>query len=140
MKHLRNFLTIFALIFIAATLTSGFSLKIPGIGNTDQNEVFLENIPRISRAVHLIQNQYYDPVRIQPRKMIEEGFNALAQEVPEALPTFTAQTLIFQLGAQKINIALPTLNELDDVLGPISQAFEFISKNYSGKWFHDWIT
>lgn len=105
----------------------------PDSGNQEQQQINLENIKRISRSCYLIQHEYYDPERIQPMKMLQEAFYELAKEVPEVLPKFSNDNLEFFLGAQKIDIPLQNIHRLYDTLYPLSQAFDFLQKNYQGK-------
>lgn len=94
--------------------------------------IHYENIPRISKTVHLIKTQYYDPRRIKAMDMLKEGFYELAKAIPEVLPRFRAGHLEFYLGPQKIDVPLTEIKELDDIFPAVSQAFEFLAKNYKG--------
>jgi len=93
----------------------------------------LDNIKRINRSISLIQHEYYDPNRIKPKEMLKEGFYELAKEIPEVLPKFSNNKLEFFLGPKKIVINIGHVNQLKDVLVPISKAFDFLKANYKGK-------
>src|SRR3989344_4636225 len=51
------------------------------IGNPSENGN-LDRIKKITRAVYLIQQNYYDPRRINPEKMLREGLYALSKKIP----------------------------------------------------------
>lgn len=95
-------------------------------------ELNLDNIKRISRASYLIQHEYYDPARIKPREMLEEGFYELAKEVPEILPRFEGNTLHFQIASKKVDISLAGVNQFYDILFPIGQVFDLLKTEYRG--------
>ncbi|MCP5464224.1 MAG: PDZ domain-containing protein [Deltaproteobacteria bacterium] len=118
-------------VFAFFLLTGFIQFKSPEVGHG--KPLNLQNIKRISRSAYLIQHEYYDPVRIQPRKMLEEGFYELAKEVPEILPKFHENHLEFYLGAKKTLIPLDGIKNFYDVLYPISLAFDFIHDNYDGE-------
>lgn len=110
-----------------------FQLAFLNFGESRPKELNLENIKRISRSCYLIQHEYYDKSRISPRKMMEEGFYELAKEVPEVLPKFTNNTLYFQLADKQVQVDLSGVKQFYDILYPVSQAFDFLSKNYKGE-------
>lgn len=121
------------LLFVSFALSQLSFINLNSNGADGSGQINLENIKRISRSCYLIQHEYYDPTRIQPQKMLEEGFYELAKEVPEILPRFLNNQLEFHLGTQKTSISLSNINRLYDILYPTSQAFDFIHKNYKGK-------
>lgn len=119
-------------------ICSFFQQGFLDFGSKKPKELSLDNIKRISRSCYLIQHEYYDKSRIEPHKMMEEGFFELAKEIPEILPKFTDNTLYFQLGAKQIQIDLDVVKEFYDILYPVSQAFDFLAANYRGdKKFED---
>ncbi|MBF0105113.1 MAG: PDZ domain-containing protein [Deltaproteobacteria bacterium] len=119
------------LIFVAF-LETGF-FEVGGASQDQSKTLNLENIKRITRSTYLIQHEYYDPARIKPIEMLKEGFYELAKEIPEALPVFNGSTLQFQLGAQKVDIPLGSIKQLYDIFPVVSEAFNFLKKNYRGK-------
>lgn len=125
---MKKTLRIFLIILLSASQTAFFDFAV-----TAPKELNLDNIKRISRACYLIQHEYYDPARIKPRTMMEEGFYELAKEVPEILPKFSGNTLTFQLSAKQVTINLASINQFYDILFPVSQAFDMIAENYRGE-------
>lgn len=97
----------------------------------------LNNIKRISRSIYLIQHEYYDPARIKPIKMLQEGFYELAKEVPEILPRFSGNQMELFYGVDKITIDLSQIEKLYDVLVPVSEAFSFLKKHVTDKEKYD---
>lgn len=91
------------------------------------------DIKRIAQSVMIIQRDYYDPARIDPRKMMMEGFFELAKEVPEVLPRFPDKELIFQLGSKQLTLPLGPMAKLADILPVTAQAFAFLRENYKGE-------
>lgn len=126
-------------ILTAIVLLSVFQLGFFNLGGgTKMRDLNLKNVQRISRSCYLIQHEYYDKARLQPRKMLEEGFFELAKEVPEVLPKFTENTLYFQLGTQLKQVDLSYVKQFYDILYPVSEAFDFLQENYKGaKKFED---
>lgn len=120
------------LFVILAGLHSSFFNFSSATNNQPASSVNLENIKRISRSCYLIQHEYYDPQRIHPMKMLQEGFYGLAKEVPEILPLFIGNHFILKLGAQQSEISLVGIESFYDILSPIAKAFEFIGANYRG--------
>lgn len=120
------------LLVILAGLNASFFNFSSATNNQPTSTVNLETIKRISRSCYLIQHEYLDPQRINPLKMLQEGFYGLAKEVPEILPLFAGNHLIFKLGARQIEIPLTGIGSFYDILLPISKAFEFIRVNYQG--------
>lgn len=92
-----------------------------------------QNIKTVRRAAYLVVQNYYDQSRIKPRAMLEKGLFALAQQVPEALPVFAADSLKFRLGADVITVPLKAMNHLYDIISPTAQVFAFIENNYKGE-------
>ncbi|MFH1355662.1 MAG: MXAN_5808 family serine peptidase [bacterium] len=93
----------------------------------------VQNITRISRSAVLIQHEYYDPARIKPVAMLTEGLYELAKEVPELLPHVKNDTLTIQLGAKKLSLTLDKMDNVLEILFPVSQIFEFLRENYHGE-------
>jgi carboxyl-terminal processing protease len=92
----------------------------------------MKRVSRISRAVYLIQQEYYDKERVKPREMFEEGVFELAKLVPEVVPHFQNDELHFQVGPMSSTLPLSDIKSLYDVLNPISDIFAFIDLNYQG--------
>lgn len=90
-------------------------------------------IRRIAQASAIIQRDYYDPARIDAKKMLMDGFYELAKEVPEVLPKFTDDALVFQVAAQQIQIPLPVFSRLTDILPVTNQAFGLLRTAYKGE-------
>lgn len=118
---------IFLFVMLAASQMAFVSLS------SRPMELKLDNIKTISRSSYYIQHEYYDSSRIKPRKMLEEGFFELAKQVPEVMPKFAGNVLDFRVGSKKINIDVSGLKQFYDILYPVSQAFEFLKKNYQGE-------
>lgn len=125
---MKKFLMNLVLILIVAPQAAFFDFAV-----TPPKELNLDNIKRISRACYLIQHEYYDPARIKPREMMEEGFFELAKEVPEVLPKFSGDSMTFQLASKQITINLTSVSQFYDILFPVSQAFDLIAENYAGE-------
>ena len=127
-KSLKKTILPLALLIL---IQIGFLIPSQNVfGQTKQ--LNLQNIQRISRSIYLIQHEYFDPIRVKPRKMLKEGFFELAKEVPEVLPLFQGNHLKFQLGAKSLDVKLDKVKVLYDALLPISLVFDFLNTNYKG--------
>jgi carboxyl-terminal processing protease len=93
----------------------------------------VQDIKRISRSAVLIQHEYYDPARVKPVAMLKEGLFELAKEVPELLPHVKNDTLTIQLGSKKLSLTLNKMDNVLEILFPVSQIFEFLHENYHGE-------
>ena len=93
----------------------------------------LFQVPIITRSIQYVQQEYYDPSRINPNKMLKDGFYELAQEVPEILPEFNNGTLKFYVGDKSKNIAIHASPvNLRQIIPAIDEAFKFIKDHYNG--------
>lgn len=129
---MKKIFALFVFVILAGLHASFFNFS-SATNTQPTSSINLENVKRISRSCYLIQHEYYDAQRIQPLKMLKEGFYGLAKEVPEILPIFLDNSLVFKLGAKQIEISLTGIASFYDILLPISKAFEFIHANYKGE-------
>ena len=118
------------LIVIAFAAFKAYSL-VP-LKNLELKPKTYDAIYRIERAQSLVGRFYYDPSRIHPLKMLEEGMNNLAGKIPELLVDFSGHNLTLSLGNSHETIHIKTLKSLYDILDSVSQAFSFLQKNYKG--------
>lgn len=102
----------------------------------DEDVPHSEHVDRIAKAVSLINQHYYDPTRIQPERMLQEGLHNLAREVPELLVQFvpgTPNQINLSLLNQTKTISYTTPQTLKDILAPINEVFLFIHEAYQGE-------
>lgn len=116
-----------------------FSLPAYGFislsGNSSKSP-HLDQIKRITRATYLIQHNYYDSKRINPDKMLQEGFYALSKKIPEMLVEFPKETpnqFIVSVGDHKKTFTVKSAQNLFDIFKPAAEAFAFIRSTYQGE-------
>ncbi len=118
------------LITVLASQAAFFDFSPPA-GNPGAGSP-LDNIKRISRSTYLIQHEYYDTSRILPLKMFQEGLHEMAKDIPELLPKFENDKLLFQIGTKSQIIETSTIKKLNDILMPTSQVFALVKSQYKG--------
>ncbi len=128
---IKKYRVLFTVILAGFFFSAFFNFNIPDQGKSKVPN--LDNIKVVSRSTYLIQHEYYDAARVDPVKMLKEGFYELAKEVPEVLPKFTDKQLTLSLGSDKIDITLPEIKKLYDILPVVSQAFDYLKTNYKGE-------
>lgn len=122
---------LFALLIVSGKGSSFISIVGPGGENKN-----LDQIKKITRAVYLIQQNYYDPRRIHPDKMLREGLFTLSKKIPEMLVEFPETGVglfAVSIGREKTEIPIPVVHKLFDILPPAAETFSFLQKNYRGK-------
>ena len=139
---------LFVLLIIIVSGSGGDFISITGNNSKNANPsgtnppgVGLDQIKKITRAVYLIQQNYYDPSRINPEKMLREALFALSKKIPEMLVEFPAGEAAMEqvgsfsvsIGSQKTGITLPVPHKIFDILNPAAETFSFIRQNYKGK-------
>lgn len=129
MSKFRNSVGYCVFLLISLGQTAFFDLKLPFNPTAPTAH---GSISRIAESAGLIEREYYDRSRINPTKMMSEGFYELAKEVPEVLPKFEGGSLIFQLGSKKITLPVGSPKRLSDILPVVAQSFQFIKDNYRG--------
>lgn len=132
MNHLKR-LSVIIIICVLAGLNSAASFEdLIQIHNRK-----LYQLPVITRSLQYIQQEYYDPSRINPNKMIEDAFFGLAQEVPEILPVFENGQITLHVGDKTTKLSLnSSYKNIRQTIPLIDNAFQFIKNNYQGdvKW------
>lgn len=128
---------IFLFIKILTILVCFYPLPSFGfIPFLDDDPPHSEHIDRIAKAVSLISQHYYDPTRIQPERMLQEGLHNLAREVPELLVQFvpgTPNQINLSLLNQTKIISYTIPQTLKDIIVPVNEVFLFIHQTYQGE-------
>ena len=80
-------------------------------------------ISQIINCSSLIQASYYDPKRINPEKMLQEGLNEVSKGIPEMIVDFSDTNLTLSLGSVKENIPYSKPLKLEDIFPYLAQVF-----------------
>lgn len=120
----RSSLSILAIFFaIAALFASGWA----------ENASSLANAKLFGRAVTAIEENYVDPERIDPKKMLDGSLLQMQRAIPEILvkdKSDAALTLVVGLAQKQIGTGpVGSLSDLNRVMGEI---LSFIAANYHG--------
>jgi carboxyl-terminal processing protease len=126
----KSLFRILLLATVLATQAAFFDFSPPA-GNPATGSP-MDSIKRVSRATYLIQHEYYDTSRILPFKMFQEGLHEMAKDIPELLPKFENDRLIFQIGTKAQIIETSGIKKLNDILMPASQVFGLVKSHYTG--------
>lgn len=119
------------LLLLWLGLAAFFSPSVIGLGN------YSGDAPeRIARTLTIIQKNYYDPGMIRPKKILEEGLNALASKIPELLLKhhygLFAQLEVSLAGRSQM-IPVRKMEKLSDISPVVGGVFNFLSSIYKGE-------
>lgn len=106
-------------------------LQLPGTASAN-----MELVQKISRSATIIHKHYYDPARIDPLAMMDEGMNAIAKQIPEVIVSISETAphqMTVSFGEKKQVISFGTLTRLHDMLIPVAAALAFIRQHYQGE-------
>jgi carboxyl-terminal processing protease len=120
-----------ATVFLFIIFTTSYNLWGFNLKNffTSENS---KNISNIELSAKIIDQEYYDPIRIKPNLMLEKGLNQLSKLIPELLIQFDQKKQIINvsLGSQKLEVSTGDIQKLGDILPPTAQVFDFVNKHY----------
>jgi len=123
-----------AFLFVLFIATSAYAF--PLIHSNEDDTQAHKLVERIFRSTTIIHRYYYDPGRIKPRKMLEQGFDALSRKIPDLLVLFpqkTSSTFVLSVGNKSKSVNFTPPAQLKDIMKPVMAAFTFIEKNYQGE-------
>lgn len=88
-------------------------------------------VPTLAAVLLRVAEEYIDPSRIHPQRMVQVGVVSIEQRVPECISRQNGNILNFQCGTSQISINIEQIETIYDIHEAIQKLFSILPKNMS---------
>ena len=121
-------------IFLAHFLVACLVFSWEAQGKETEKESKISSLKTFNRAVLLVKEQYVDPARIQPKKIVTTVLDALEKNIPEVVVSeLPNEEVRIQAGFQSRTYKIDQVSALWDVSFILRDMLQFIEENVSDR-------